>query len=918
MSDLPTGTVTFLFTDIEGSTRLWDEFPEAMQVALARHDTILREAIERNGGAVFKTIGDAFCAAFAVGSDALSAALEAQRTLITEAWKDGLTLRVRMALHVGTAEHRNGDYFGPSLNRVARLLAVGHGAQTLISNHARELIYEMLPADCALRDLGEHRLKDLQQPEHVWQMIHPGLPGEFPPLRSLNVQKHNLPVQMTSFIGREQEVADVNRQLSQARLLTLAGSGGCGKTRLALQVAAELLDGMSDGVWLIELAPISDPELVVQAVASILNVREEPGRSLTQTLTDFLKAKKILLVLDNCEHLLTACARMAETLLRSCPDIKIIASSREALGIYGERVFRVPSLSVPDPKHLPSLNMLMRFPSARLFLERAQAHKPDLEVKPSNAHALAQICYQLDGIPLALELAAARLRAMSLEQLAARLEDRFRLLTSSSRTALPRQQTLRAAIDWSFDLLSENERLLLLRISVFAGGWTLEAAEAICADAQVESFELLDLLSSLVDKSLVVYEEHSGHPRYHLLATVRQYSQERLIESKGMEALREQHQNYYYHLVLEPSSQTVGQSAENRPEHTKIEYDNIRSALDWTLLHKDADEAAEMCLALTDFWETHTLLREARDTLLRCLARQSEIKNPRKIALILTETGWFCQQRADYAEAAEYQQRCLEVCRQSGDLESEANALNNLALIAQSQGRVAEARSLFVDSLEIAVFLKDERKQANRLTNLGLLAIEEGDYKTAREHLDTARILHAHHQHAKGLATCLCNLGDMALRQGEGAAAEGFLRPCLDLFRELGHQRGLAYTLTNLAEATLLMRNYAAADQHIAEALSLCIEMETKELIPLLLELRAASHIAQDDVSATLFCLAVAHNLREHFLIPPTPEEKKRVEAIEAHMLEKLGQEILTLPSVAVDQFSLSGLVEEALNPSSP
>jgi class 3 adenylate cyclase len=483
---LPTGTVTFLFTDIEGSTRLWDRYPETMRQALARHDALMKEAIEKHHGHVFKTIGDAFCAAFATASDAVMAAVAAQKALenlqlTDDKTEESLPLRVRMALNTGTAEERDGDYFGPTLNKVARLLAAGHGGQILLTASAEAVVAGQLPDSISLVDMGSQRLKDLQLPEHVHQLRHPDLQAEFPPLRALNAS-NNLPIQVTSFVGREREIAEVKRLFEKTRLLTLTGSGGAGKTRLSLQVAAEMMEQNPDGVWLVELAPLSDPNLVPQTVATVLNVREEPGRPITQTLVDFLKTRSLLLLLDNCEHLLTACANLADTILRNCPKAYILASSREGLNIPGETTYRIPSLSLPDTRETLTPENLMQYEAVQLFVERAQSAQPSFVVTPQNAAAVGQLCVRLDGIPLAIELAAARVKAMSVEQIASRLDDRFRLLTGGSRTALPRQQTLRALIDWSYDLLSEQEQTLLRRLSVFAGGWTLEAAEKVCSD----------------------------------------------------------------------------------------------------------------------------------------------------------------------------------------------------------------------------------------------------------------------------------------------------------------------------------------------------------------------------------------------------------------------------------------------------
>ncbi len=483
MTSLPTGTITLLFTDIEGSTKLWEQYPAIMRDALIRHDALADSVLAEHSGHLVKPRGegDSLFAVFARASDAVAAAFDLQRTLIFEPWPLHTSLRVRMALHTGETLLRDGDYYGPTVNRCARLRATAHGGQVIVSQVTRDLAQNALPDGVTLTDLGLHKLKDLTQAEHVWQLVHPELPADFPPLKSL--RESNLPLQTTSFVGREKEIAESGECLANTRLLTLLGAGGTGKTRLSLHLAAEVGDTYPDGLWLVELAPLSDPALVPQAVAFALGVREEPGRALTETLLEHLRGKNLLLILDNCEHLLDACARFADRALRVCPDIRLLASSREALNIPGEATYRVPSLGLPSPEH-QTPQTLLHSAAACLFVERATAARNDFAVTDANADAIAAICRQLDGIPLALELAASRVKALSPIQIAARLDDRFRLLTGGSRGALPRQQTLRALIDWSYDLLSEKEKTLLRRLSVFAGGWTLEAAEAVCADPE--------------------------------------------------------------------------------------------------------------------------------------------------------------------------------------------------------------------------------------------------------------------------------------------------------------------------------------------------------------------------------------------------------------------------------------------------
>ncbi len=419
-------TLTFLFTDIEGSTRLWDSQPELMRTALARHDAILREAIDVGGGLVFKTLGDAFCAAFLDPKEgAIEAALQAQLLLSKEDWRQMDPIRVRMAVHTGEAECRDEDYFGPPLNRVSRMLTLGHGGQTLLSQSTYSLVAEAVRDMVGFRDLGEHRLKDLQRPEHVFQLVHPKLQESYKPLKSLDTLPNNLPQQVTTFIGRERELREIKRLLSSVRLLTLTGAGGTGKTRLGLQAAVDLLDASGDGSWFVELASISDPALVPQTVAGALSIREEPGRQLMTTLVAHLRTKQILLVLDNAEHLLNAVADLADQIVRQCPHVQVLTTSREALSVNGEQTYRVPPLSMPDPAQDYTRDALAQFESVKLFVDRALLSQPTFEITDLNAGAVAQLCHRLDGIPLAIELAAARVRALPVERIAERLNDQF-------------------------------------------------------------------------------------------------------------------------------------------------------------------------------------------------------------------------------------------------------------------------------------------------------------------------------------------------------------------------------------------------------------------------------------------------------------------------------------------------------------
>ena len=507
-----------------------------------------------------------------------------------------------MGLHAGEAQARNDSYHGYlALSHVQRLMSTASGGQVLLSQSTVDLVRERMPAGATLRDLGEVRLKDFPRPKHIYQLSGTGLPADFPPLQALSAIPNNLPVQLTSFVGRARELAELQRLLSTTRLLTLTGSGGVGKTRLSLQVAASLIDAFADGVWFVELAPLADPALIPQSIASALGVREQSGQPLLVLLSEYLHTRKALLVLDNCEHLVAECAQVAEVLLRAAPGLKILASSREALGIGGELAWHVPSLSLPDPRQLPVLADLSQYEAVRLFVERAAFALPAFKLSDINAPTVVKICQRLDGIPLAIELAAARVKALPIESIASRLDDRFRLLTGGSRTALPRQQTLRALIDWSHSLLSEPERILLRRLSVFSSGWTLEAGEAVCAGDGIGALDVVDLLAHLVDKSLVLLDEELA--RYRLLETIRQYAREKLLDSGEGAQVRSRHLGFYVRLGKEFSSEILGPGETLWLNRLELEHDNVRRAIEWSLESADALSGMRLTAALHLFWQ---------------------------------------------------------------------------------------------------------------------------------------------------------------------------------------------------------------------------------------------------------------------------------------------------------------------------
>lgn len=623
----PTGTVTFLFTDIEGSTKLAREHPETWDTTQARHHAILRGAIESNNGFVFQIIGDAFCAAFHKAGDALKAALKSQQDLQNEPWGEAV-IRARMGIHTGEAETDGKDYRGYlTMSLIQRMMSAGHGGQILLSNATENLLRDQLPKNVSLRDMGEHKFKDVPHLVRVFQIVAPPLQSEFPALRTLSVSSNNLPSQLTSFVGREKELADVKKLLHDAHMLTLIGPGGTGKTRLSIQAAQESLTEYPDGVWLVELASILDPLLVPRTTALAMGLRDEPQRPVIDMLCDYLREKKMLIILDNCEHLVDACAQMADKLLHAASHTRILASSREALGIAGEVTYRVPSLGLPDMEHLSTVESLSQFEAVRLFIDRATSAVSTFTVTNNNAPFLAQICHRLDGIPLAIELAAAKIRVLSVEQIAKRLDDRFRLLTGGSRTALERHQTLRATLDWSYNLLPPAEQTLFRRLAIFVGGWTLEAAESVCGDEStsglVRSDDVLDLVEHLINKSIVVKEEKYQETRYRMLETMRQYANEKLVDSNESDALRDNHLEYYMKLAEDAAPHLIQQEQLEWLAQLDADYENLRAALEWALSKETAESSLRLCAALGKFWEIRCYWLEGSKWLSSALAKST-------------------------------------------------------------------------------------------------------------------------------------------------------------------------------------------------------------------------------------------------------------------------------------------------------
>jgi predicted ATPase/class 3 adenylate cyclase len=822
----PGGNVTFLFTDIERSSQLWETHPQAMGRALAQHDSLMRTTFDAHNGFVFKTVGDAFCVAFGNAVDAVSAAIAAQRELITVAWEDIGPLRVRMAIHSGEAEQRDGDYFGQTLNRTARVLSTGHGGQTLLSLVTAERVREMLPAEMSLRDLGERRLKDLSKPERIFQVLARDLPSEFPPLRSLEVLPNNLPAQVTTFIGRAREMAEAKRLLGTTRLLTLTGPGGTGKTRLSLQVAAEVLDRFPHGVWLIELATFSDPLLVPEAIANAVGIREEHGRQPLDTLVEALRPRHLLLVLDNCEHLIGACAQSAATLLRRCPDVRILASSREALNIEGETIQPVPPLGTAEfgwGETDLDVEQLAELEAIQLFVERAAAVKPGFALTPQNASLIAEICWRLDGIPLAIELAAARVKVLPLDQILKRLDDRFRLLSGGSRTALPRQQTLSALIDWSYDLLTEPERILLRRLSVFVAGRTLEMAEDVCAGDGLDRNDIFDLLASLVEKSLLMVEiGPNDETRYTMLESVWDYSEGKLGQHQETARYRQKHLDYFMRMAEEVEPRLFGKEQKDRLDKLSAEHFNLNVALRFSVEHRETIASGlRLAAALTRYWEVRSYLSEGYDHFQALLSKTNSSIEPVTRAKAEVGAGrlsW-CQDRD--ADALKHYHEALVVFQKLGMTEYVGFVEALLGFAERNHGNHIAAREHFERAMVIGEGQNSYRIKAMAINGLASLAADGGDFAAAREAKERSLVPARASGDQWIVALIAGSLGKICVGQGDYAAARQYARECLVTGRDLGNKWVIPHCLEILAEVCSKENNPERAVQLYGAASSL-------------------------------------------------------------------------------------------------
>lgn len=886
---LPTGTITLLFTDIEQSTYLLQQLGNRYANVLDEYRHLLRMAFQQWSGHEVYTQGDGFFVAFSRASDAVEAVVAAQRSLASYRWSEGIVPRVRMGLHTGEPERSSVGYTGLDVHCAARLMSAAHGGQVLLSQTTQELVTHNLPEGVSLRDLGEHLLKDVPGSKRLFQLVIAGAPADFPPLRTLDAQFNNLPAQLTSLIGREQEVAAVRTLLKRAdvRLLTLTGTGGIGKTRLGLAAATELLDNFADGICFVPLASINDPTLVVPTIAHLLGLEHShagAGSALVdmEYLKAFLQDKCFLLVLDNFEQVARAAPGLAE-LLVACPRLKILATSRAALHPQGEHEFPVPPLAFPKRTHLPDLEEVTQYAAVALFVERARAVKPDFVLTSANAHAIAAICLRLDGLPLAIELAAARIKLLPPRALLQRLTHRLTVLTGGAQNVSARQQTLRNTIAWSYNLLDEAEQWLFRRLCIFVGGCTLQAIEAISAASRDGAAQVLDGVASLIDKNLLQQTEQEGdEARFVILETIREFGLECLDTNGELEQIRHAHAQYYLRLAEEGEAQLFGAEQVLWLDRVEREYDNLRAALSWSIERAATGEgehgketALRLAGSVVRFWIARWYISEGYTWLERALA-SSEVVTPLVRIKALSGAGWLAFQTGNLKRAEELYQECLKLyqeakearktaditsapnwlgwlafwlaahgdkehvvpsllqesrtlAREVGDKRSLAPLLHFLSIVAIAQGEYAQAHSLLEEGLVLFQEMHDRQQIMWSFFHLGRLLFIQGDEVRASVLLEDCLALSRVVNDKPAEAGALNLLGRFALARGDATSARSLLEESLVQCRALGLQQNTAYLLSQLATVAMMQNDGAAAGAFYEESLALFRQMNDRE-----------------------------------------------------------------------------------------
>lgn len=914
MLKLPTGTITFLFTDIEGSTVRWERHPEAMRRALARHDELLRESVQSRGGVVFKTVGDAFYVAFATAGAAIPAAVAAQQALFAEPWDDALgPIRVRMALYTGEVEHRDQDYFGQPLNRVARLLSVGHGGQVLLSLTTTGLVRDILPPGVSLQELGKHRLKDIQVPEQIFQLNIEGLPLQFAPLKTLDSQPNNLPTQLTPFVGREKDLGTIEALLRRkdVRLVTLVGLGGVGKTRLGLQVAADVADAFPGGVYFVDLTLVNDTAEIIFGLAQAIHLPGASNLSSLENIKEHLRGKTLLFI-DNFEQVIEA-APLLHDLLVSCSQLKILVTSRSALHLDGEYEYHLMPLSVPDYKRLPDLTQLAQYEAVALFIQHARTSQPGFLLTSSNAAAVAEICAKLDGLPLAIELAAARVRLLPPQTMVKRLGRRLQLLTGGKSNRTARQQTLRGAVAWSYNLLDVPEKTLFCQLAVFWGGCTLEGIESVCPPMSDWEGDQLELLHSLIEKSLLKLKDaDDAEPRFVMLHTVREYALEQ-ITAEDLAELRRRHAEYYLAQVELTGSFPVGAAQKQWLAWLEAEYENIQAVLSWCKESGQIAYGLRMTEALWHFWWLRGLQREARIWFEKLLAENgSRLPLETRIRALERMSGLASSQN-DHAYATKLAEEALLLSQQLEDKELIARTSIALAAIALRQRDYARGVSLLEESLALRQSLGDTRGTASILNNLGNVARQQEKLDQAASFHEKSLNLFRSIGDEMASAAVLNNLAEVEWSREHYEQAEILYEESLKLCRRLGYMWGIASSLVGRGNIASCRDNYEEALKMYRESLALFQEMDDNSGVTACLEGLAEVIYKQNHLELAIRLLTQAEVVGYSAQTMDSTQDKAFQERIVSKLRAALGDSTFDARWIAGRSLRLEEVIAEVL-----
>ncbi|MGE5530934.1 MAG: ATP-binding protein [Bacteroidota bacterium] len=880
MSALPTGTVTLLFMDIEGSTLLLERLRDRYAEALAAYHSLMRASLDKWGGREVDTEGDALFASFTRASDALNMAVDGQRAIAAHVWPGEESLRVRMALHTGEPRISSSTYVGMDVHRASRLCSAGHGGQVLLSQTTRDLVQDDLPADVELRDMGVHRLKDLRRPDPVYQLVIAGLPSDFPPLKTLDSHRNNLPTQPTPLIGRDDELAAAREVLSrpEVQIVTLTGAGGSGKTRLAVQIAAELVEDYPDGVYFCPLASVYDPGLVILTIAQLVGATQAVGASIMEDVERALAAKRILLVLDNFEQV-TAAAPLVAELIASCPQTKILVTSRERLHLRGEYELPVHPLPLPDLKRLPRLEALSQYPAVQLFLLRALAVKPDFAPSEEDATAIAEICARLDGLPLAIELGAARAKLLPPRALLARLEHSLTILTGGAQDLPGRQQTLRKTMDWSYGLLGESEQVLFRRLAVFVGGCSLDAAEAVCGGHGLVEAEILDIMASLVDKSLLRQDSPGGEPRFKQLETLREYGLERLHDDGETDVMKRSHAAYYLAMAEQADPLLEGSTQGMWLERLDHDYGNMRAALEWLADGRDVERALRLAVALWRYWEIRGYLTEGRAWLTQLLSSSHTMIRQNTRVKALYAAGVLADAQCDYAAARDLLEEYLAINRDSGDPASLAAALNNLGNVASAAGDPERAHSLYTEALEIFRTVGEPFGQAWSLQSLANLAQQRKDFPSALSMYEEALEIWKGAGRKAAIAVGLNDVGSVLNAMGDLAGARSAYEQGLAMFQELNNEGAAAISLNNLGNVAASLGDHDGARGLYEQCLHIVRGLGDVRGIARVLESLASLAVVEARPERALQLAGAAASLRSTFGAPLSGVESTKLQA---------------------------------------